>query len=127
MSSRWRTPATYSGAWPARTRHSSWRKATSRAQWRRFSMPQWARTAVVLLERQDVVGAALDDLWVDGGLAGHGVVRDEAALDQGLLQQRGDGGDVVRFVALLHLPDHQPVGRGPGADHVDRRLARAPL
>ena len=37
--------AKFSAAWPTRTRLSSSRKATSSTQCRRFSMPQWPRTA----------------------------------------------------------------------------------
>ena len=76
------TVAMFSGPWPVRRRaRSSW-KTTSMTQCRRFSMPQWARTAWAKVAASSWAEAEVVAPG-DGGLA--------VALDLGL--DHGDGGE----------------------------------
>jgi hypothetical protein len=78
---------------------------------------------VVVLERQDVVGALLDDLAGDGGLAPHRVNSDGRPLQGEQPEQGRDRGDLVRLLCGRDLAEHQPGLGCPGADQVERPLA----
>src|SRR6516164_3625334 len=71
-------------------------------------------------EREQIVAAARNDRLSDVGLGSHGVDGDEGALEVEALQKRRNGADFVGFVGDRLLTQHQPLPRGPCADHVQR-------
>jgi len=75
---------------------------------------------VVPLQRQHVVRFTPDDLFGDPLLGPHGVDRDDPASDVDLLEQLGDGGDLVGFRRAERLPQGQSLFAGPGGDHMER-------
>ena len=77
--------------------------------------------------RPDVVGALVDDLLGDLGLATHGVDGDDRALDRQQLQQLGDRGDLVGFLVHRAGGEHELLDRTPGRDHVHRAVAERPV
>ena len=79
--------------------------------------------ALIALQGQDVVGLLVHDLPGDGALAAHGVDGDDGTLDGQHVEQLGDGEDLVGLVRHLDLPQHQPLARGEGRDHVDGCVA----
>src|SRR5512135_884575 len=78
---------------------------------------------LVLLDGQDRVPAALNDLGGDLPLAAPRVDRHQGAGQVEQLQQAGDRGDLVRLVVHRYLAQADVVGPGPGADQVPRRQA----
>ena len=58
---------------------------------------------LVGLHRQQVVGAAVDDLLGNLGLAAHGVDGDDAPAQLQQRQQLGDGGDFVGIEAWVRV------------------------
>lgn len=74
---------------------------------------------LVLLHRQHVVPALVDDLLCDGFLAAHRINSDRGALQVEQLQQFGYGGDLVAFCIGGQLSEAKVVGRGPSADHMN--------
>ena len=78
------------------------------------------KRAVVALEGQQVVRLGVADGDGDLFLAGHGVEADHAALHVDVVQQFGNGGDLVGFRIDKQLTECQSAGRGPRADEVER-------
>ena len=78
---------------------------------------------LIALDGQHVVGAAVDDRAGDFGLAAHGVDRHQSPGKLEHFEQFGDGRDLVALGVDDDLPQGNQVDRGPGADHVDGRLA----
>ena len=79
------------------------------------------------LHRQQVVGAAVDDLLGNLGLAAHGVNGDDAPAQLQQRQQLGDGGDFVGMGLGAGLAQHQVILGGPGAHQVQRGPALPPV
>jgi hypothetical protein len=109
LSTTCRSTARLSAACSSRTRLASARKARSSTQCRRFSIP-------VGLPRPDRAGDLL--------LAAHRVDGDDTAADRQHLQQGRKRRDLVRFRLDGDLPHHDGAGTGPGADQMERSLAR---
>ena len=82
---------------------------------------------LVGLHRQQVVGAAVDDLLGNLGLAAHGVDGDDAPAQLQQRQQLGDGGDFVGMGLGAGLAQHQVILGGPGAHQVQRGPALPPV
>ena len=73
---------------------------------------------LVVLDGEEVVGPSIQDRLGDGGLAAHGIGRDQGALEIEPLDEGRNGGDLVGFFKyrLLspcrRMTEHQPaVGR----------------
>ena len=86
---------------------------------------------MVALQGQQVVGLVLDDLAGDLDLAAHGVDGDErpvelAGLGQ-VIEQVGDGGDLVGLLRNRQLRQGQPGGGGVGAERMQRLEPLAPI
>jgi hypothetical protein len=79
------------------------------------------------LQGQQIVGVLLDNRARNRRLAADGVNRDQTAPQIERLQQFRDRCDLVGFGGDLALAQYQPIRGGPGAHHVDRRLAAAPI
>ena len=77
------------------------------------------------LERQQIIGVLVYNELGDGGLAADGSEGDQAASQIQRPQQLGNGGDCVRFLGDLALAQHQMIGGGPGADHINGAAAEA--
>ena len=92
-----------------------------RAQEERFDAV--VQRGLIALHGQDVVGLLGDDVVSDLGLTAHRVDRHQTAGKFQHLQQLRDGGDLVALVIDHHLAQRDSIRRGPGADHVNRRLA----
>jgi hypothetical protein len=81
---------------------------------------------LVVLGRQQVVAAAVEDLLGDPGLAAHGVDRHQRAAEGQAVEQLGNGGDLVGLGMAGLLTQHQTLTAGPGRHHVQRApIARA--
>jgi len=78
---------------------------------------------LVSLQRQDIVPAALHDLPGQVSLAAHRINRDDLAAQAELPQQVREGRDLVVLGVDHPLGHDQPVGTGPGRDHVEWWLA----
>jgi hypothetical protein len=78
---------------------------------------------LLALHRQAIVRARSDDLARDLRLAGHRVDRDHRAGDFQHLQQFRDGRDFVALGVDDDLSEADVIGRCPGADHRNGRLA----
>lgn len=79
---------------------------------------------VVLLEGKHIVRFPLDDRLGNRRLAPHRINRQDASFEHQQLEQGRQGGDFVRFLVHGDLSEHETVRARPGADHMDRRLAR---
>ena len=79
---------------------------------------------LVALEGEQVVGLVGDDLVGDLDLAAHGVDGDQGALELlglgELVEQLGNGGDLVGLLRHADLGQGQPGVGGVGAEHVQR-------
>jgi hypothetical protein len=64
----------------------------------------------------------LEDLLSNRALAAHGIDGHETASHDQVLQEVGQGGDLIRLGIDFDLGEHQPVRRRPGTDHVDGSL-----
>jgi len=71
----------------------------------------------------NIVGVALHNRLRRPHLAVECIHRDDAAGQGQFVQERGYGGDLVRFWVHLLLAQDEPVGAGPRGDHLHRRLA----
>src|SRR4051812_34466669 len=80
------------------------------------------RQRMISLERQQVVASARQDLFGDRGLAAHRIQRHDAVLQGELVQQRRNGGNLVRLAIDAALAQHQALLTGPGAHQVQGRL-----
>ena len=80
---------------------------------------------MVVLERQDIVGALGPDLLGDLLLAAHRVERHDAAFEPQDIEQLRDGRDLVRLAIDRALAERQPAAARPGADQVQRALTMA--
>src|SRR3954470_7750972 len=80
------------------------------------------RQRMITLERQQVVASARQDLFGGRGLAAHRIQRHDAVLQGELVQQRRNGGDLVRLTIDAALAQHQALLTGPGAHQVQWRL-----
>jgi len=85
-----------------------------------------ACAGLVLLEREHVVPAAVENGSGDGGLRSHGVDGDQGAGQLQALQQQRDGGDLVGLLRHRFLPQHEPLRRRPGRDRMQRAAALGP-
>ncbi len=79
--------------------------------------------SLVALHRQHVIGLCVENRLRDLGLATHRVDSHQTARDFQDFQQLGNGRDLVALRIHHHLPQGDVIGRGPGADHVNGRLA----
>jgi hypothetical protein len=80
---------------------------------------------LVVLERQQVIGAPVAN---DGGdllLAADGIDGDNGAFQAEQREKLGNGGDLVVLGTDGELTQHQALARRPGRDHMDRPLAAA--
>ena len=89
-----------------------------------------AQRRLVGLDREQIVGARRRrSPAAIVGVGGDGVDGDERALQPVLgaepLQQRRDGGELVRLVGHRLLAEHQAGGGGEGGDEMQRRRAGA--
>ena len=73
---------------------------------------------LIVLDRNDAVTAAGDDLLDDVFLAAHRVDRDERVGQVDLIQELRDGRDLVGFGVGGHLTQRDALLAGPGADDV---------
>jgi len=76
--------------------------------------------ALIALERKHIVALLREDLLGDLGLTAHRVDGDDAALEMQQSQQLRDGRDLVGLRLGRHLPEHDAVGRRPGAHQMQR-------
>jgi hypothetical protein len=76
---------------------------------------------LVVLDGQNVIPAARDDLGGDLLLRPHRIDRHQRPGHVEQLQQARDRGDLVGLVVHGHLAQRDVVGTGPGADQVQRR------
>src|SRR3954463_14605777 len=88
-------------------------------------------TAVIGLQRQQIVRTLRSDPRGNVLLAPHRVERHDGALEMQDVEQLGDSGDLVRLAVDLALTEHQFLITCPGADQMQRavivaRVARAP-
>src|SRR3954452_40762 len=79
-------------------------------------------TAVIGLQRQEIVGALGPDPRGNVLLASHRVERHDGALEMQGVEQLRDGGDLVRLAVDLALAEHQSLITGPGADQMQRTV-----
>ena len=82
---------------------------------------------LVVLDGDDAVAAAGDDLLDDLLLAAHRVDRDERAGQVDLLQELRDGRDLVGLGVGGDLAQRDPLLAGPGADDVQGAEALGPV
>ena len=75
---------------------------------------------LIVLHRQHVIAAAVDDLLGDGFLATHRVNGHQGAMQVQQFQQLGNGGDFVGLAIHRQLAQEQVVLAGPGADDMQR-------
>ena len=68
----------------------------------------------VLLQRHAVIAAAVTDRAGDVGLRPHRIHGDQRAVQVEVLQQQGNGGDLVGFLLGRLLAEHDPLPRCPG-------------
>jgi hypothetical protein len=80
------------------------------------------RLAVIGLEPQQVIGAALQDLVGDRLLTAHGIHGHDAVFQVQRLEQHRDRGDLVRLAINHALAERQSLLTGPGTDQVQRSL-----
>ncbi len=80
------------------------------------------QAGLVALQRQDVIGALVDDLGGDLALATDGVDGHHGPLDHQEIQELRNGDDLVRLVLDPGLSQNHVLLGAPGRDHVDRRL-----
>ena len=76
----------------------------------------FAKVLLVVLDRQRVVAAAVNDLCGDGFLATHGVDRHQGAVQIQHLEQLGNSGDLVRLGVDGYVPETEMVLAGPSTD-----------
>lgn len=74
---------------------------------------------VIVFQGEDIVTFLFCDLPGNGGLAAHGVNRDDAALERQDPEQFRDGRDFIGMVRRFELAEHQLVLTGPGAHEVN--------
>ena len=79
----------------------------------------------VLLQRQQVVPAAIADRLGDPGLSAHRINGDQGSLQVQTFEQQRNGGDFVGLLFRRLLAKDDPLTGGPGGDHV-QRLAPLP-
>src|ERR1051325_798611 len=79
-------------------------------------------TAVIGLQRQEIIGALRPDPRGDVFLASHSVERHDGAVEMQGIEQLGDGGNLVRLAVDLALTEHQSLIAGPGTDQVQRAV-----
>ena len=90
---------------------------------------------MVVLESQDIISPLLDDATSDLLLASHGVNRHRRPVQLQQPKQVGDGGDLIGLVIdpesssgqAFELTQHDSIGTGPGANHVDGALVGSPV
>jgi hypothetical protein len=70
--------------------------------------------ALVLFDRQHIVGLLLDNERGDFALTAHRIDGHHGAGQFKRMQQLWNGRDLVGFFLGLALPEHQPVALGPG-------------
>ncbi|GJD67050.1 hypothetical protein MPEAHAMD_7254 [Methylobacterium frigidaeris] len=77
----------------------------------------------VVFEREEIVGALVEDGLGDGGLRAHGVDRHQGAGQLQPLQQQRDRHDLVGLLTHGLLAQHQALARRPGRDDMERMAA----
>jgi hypothetical protein len=85
------------------------------------------KSRLVVLERQQVIGAPVANSGGDLLLAADGIDGDDGALEIQQREKLGDGGDLVLLGADGELTQHQALPGRPGRDHVDRPPAVAAI
>ena len=75
---------------------------------------------MIALERQQIIAPARQDPLGNRGLTSHGVQGDNAVRQDQLVQQFGDGGDLVRLAVHAALSQHEALGARPSADDMQR-------
>ncbi len=78
---------------------------------------------LIAFESQHIVAPLVEDLLGNRPLAAHGVDGHDTASDGQLLQEFGQGGDLIGFRVDGDLGEDQPVRCRPGTHHMDRSLA----
>ena len=78
--------------------------------------------ALVVFDRQHVVGFLGDDLLGDLALATHGIDGHHGPSQLQRIEQLGNGRDFIGFFLHLALPEHQVVGAGPGRNQMHELL-----
>lgn len=82
---------------------------------------------LIVLDRQEIVAAGIDDRRGDGGIAGDGVDGDERAREREPFQQRRDRLGLARLVGHRLLAENQALAAGPGRDQVQRLAVAAAI
>ena len=95
------------------------------ACWRSFEIAPdlGMQGRLVVLDRQQVVGLGLKGRLGDGGVAAHGVNRDQGPSEIQTLHQGRDGGDLVRLLLGCLLSQYQSAGGGEGRDQMQGLVA----
>jgi hypothetical protein len=80
-----------------------------------------AQRALIVVQREHVVGLLGDELLGDVALAGHRIDGYDHPLDRQHVEQLRDGVDLVGIVRDLHLAQHEALAGCEGRNHVDQR------
>ncbi len=78
------------------------------------------QAGLIVLERQQVVAAAVEDGLGDLGLCAHRVDGDERAGERQALEQQRDGRDLIGLGLARLLAQHEALAAGPCRNHVER-------
>ena len=78
------------------------------------------QAGLIILDREQVVAAAVEDGLGDLGLRSRGVDGDERAGECEAFEQKRDGGDLVRLGLAGLLPQHEALAARPCRNHVQR-------
>jgi len=78
------------------------------------------QTGLVVLEREQVVTATIQDGLGNPGLRSHGIDGDECAGQCQALQKERNGRDLIGLGLTCLLPEHQALAAGPCRDQVQR-------
>ncbi len=78
------------------------------------------QAGLVVLERQQIVAATIEDGLGNLGLRSHGIDGDERPGQSQALEQQRDGRDLVGFGLARLLAKHEALAAGPCRDHVER-------
>ena len=81
---------------------------------------------LIILDRQQVVPTALENLLGNRGLTADGIDRDDTSLERQRIEQGLDRGNLVALAARMLLGQTQAAGRGVGADRVQRGVMAIP-
>ena len=82
---------------------------------------------LVVLDGEQVVGPGVEGGLGDGGLAAHGIGRDQGTLEIEACDEGRNSGDLVGFFKYSLLTKHQPAVGREGRHQMQRLVAGPPM